>query len=99
MRAESCVLSRVPAELAVDLANFFDPLATFRMLQLQDRAPRPVEVIGDEGYLLAEPIKGVAYDSPVGAIPWMSKPRPQSGQTAGTLVSPASLICRYRLCK
>ncbi len=85
------------SELAVDFADLFDPLAALGMLQLEHRAPRPVEVIGDEGYLLAEPVEGVAYDSPVGATPCTSKPRPQSGQTAGTVVAPASLICRYRL--
>jgi hypothetical protein len=82
------------SELAVNFANLFDPLTTFRMLQLEHGAPRPVEVVGDEGYLLAEPVEGVAYDSPAGATPCTSNPRPQSGHTAGTVVVPASLICR-----
>jgi hypothetical protein len=81
-------------ELAVDSADFFHPLPSLGVFQFEYGAPRPVEVIGDEGYLLAEPVQGVAYDSPVDATPCTSKPRPQSGQTAGTLVVPASLICR-----
>jgi len=94
-----CLVLSPCRELAVDLADFFNPLPAFGVLQLEHGAPRPVEVVRDEGYLLAEPVEGVAYDSPVGATPCTSKPRPQSGQTAGTVVVPASLICRYRLCR
>ena len=48
------------------------------MLQLQDARQRPVEVVGDVGYLLVELVEGVAYDSPVGTS--ASKLLPQEGQ-------------------
>lgn len=92
-----CLALTPRGELAVDSADLFHPLPALGMLQLEHCAPRPVEVVGDEGYLLAEPVQGVAYDSPVGATPCTLNPRPQSGQTAGTFVVPASLICRYML--
>ncbi len=58
-----------PADLAIDLADLVDPLAPFRVLQAEHRLVRPVEVVSDEGYLLAEAIEGVAYDSPAGMTP------------------------------
>lgn len=36
------------------------------MFEIKDLILRPMEVIGDEGYLLVKLIEGVAYDSPVG---------------------------------
>jgi hypothetical protein len=37
-----------------------DPLPAFPVLQSHDLHLRPVEVIGDKGYLLAELVEGVA---------------------------------------
>jgi hypothetical protein len=34
------------------------------MFQIDDVVVRPVEVVGDEGYLLGQLTKGVAQDSP-----------------------------------
>ena len=61
------------ANLPVDLADLAHPLAALGVLQVEHRVTRPVEVVGDEGYLLAEAVEGVAYDSPAGATPWTSK--------------------------
>jgi hypothetical protein len=44
-------------------------LPTFGVLECEHLFSRPMHVIGDEGYLLAEAFEGVAYDSPAGWIP------------------------------
>ena len=48
----------------VDLGNACDPLASIRVFQIDDVVVRPVEVVGDEGYLLGQLTEGVAQDSP-----------------------------------
>ena len=48
----------------VDLGNARDPLASIRVLQIDDVAVRPVEIVGDKGYLLGQLTEGVAQDSP-----------------------------------
>jgi len=41
-------------KLAVDLANFLDPALPVEVLQGKDFIHRPVEVVGDVGYLLVK---------------------------------------------
>jgi hypothetical protein len=48
----------------VDPRNLFYPCMPFFMRQAHDGFPVPVEVIGDERYLLEDILQGVAYDSP-----------------------------------
>ena len=48
----------------IDLANLFAPANPFPVRHLKNVTFGPVEVIGDEGYLLIEPFEGVASDSP-----------------------------------
>jgi hypothetical protein len=45
---------------SVDGRDLRYPAAALGVLQLQHLPVRPVEVVGDEGYLLAELIEGVA---------------------------------------
>src|SRR5690349_19128840 len=52
------------AQPPVDGADLFDPPAPVAVLELHDFGERPVEVVGDEGYLLVELFEGVASDSP-----------------------------------
>jgi len=44
----------------VDGGDLLDPAAAVGVLEREHRFGRPVEVIGDEGYLLVQRIKGVA---------------------------------------
>jgi hypothetical protein len=44
--------------------NFLHPQLTLPMLHIHDRLVRPVKVERKCRYLLAEPLQGVAYDSP-----------------------------------
>ncbi len=66
-------------------------MAAVGVLQRQDLIERPVKVIGDVGYLLLEPIEGVAYDSPVGSTS-TSKLWLHCGHDTATLRAPGSLI-------
>jgi hypothetical protein len=52
------------AQLSIDGTDVLDPPPPVGVLQLQDLAQGPVEVVGQEGYLLVEPVEGVARDSP-----------------------------------
>jgi hypothetical protein len=44
----------------VDGRNLLDPTPPLGVLQVEERVRRPVEVVGDEGYLLVELLEGVA---------------------------------------
>jgi len=44
----------------IDAGDLGDPAATLSVLHAHDLRARPVEVIGDEGYLLMQLIEGVA---------------------------------------
>jgi len=48
-----------PAELS-------HPASAFRMIERHELVIRPVEMVGEHGYLLVELIEGVAGDSPSG---------------------------------
>ena len=61
------------------------------MLQGEKVIQRPVQVISKIGYLLVEPVEGVAYDPPVGTAS-TSKSWPQEGQCAGTFGVSGSLM-------
>jgi len=47
-------------DLSVDLRNLGDPSLPLAMLHIHDFRAAPVKVICDEGYLLVQPIEGVA---------------------------------------
>lgn len=59
-------LVRLVVDSAVDRRHFLRPSPTIGVLQREDVVERPMQVIRDVGYLLVEPLKGVAYDSPAG---------------------------------
>ena len=86
---------RLGAQAAVDGADVLDPAPTISVLQLQDLAKGPMEVVGEEGYLLVEPLEGVATDSP-GLLTSTSKACEQAGQVVGIRAWPFSLMRRYR---
>ena len=48
----------------MDTDKLFDPLAPLGVLKCEQLVVRPVEMIGQTGYLLVELREGVAYDSP-----------------------------------
>src|SRR5919197_176477 len=75
------------AQPPVDLGDLLDPPAPIRVLHREHVLPRPVEVVGDVGYLLVEAVEGVAYDSP-GPARSASNLLPQAGQVAGTPLVP-----------
>jgi hypothetical protein len=49
-----------PVEVLVDRRDLLHPAPTLGMFQIHDPLQRPVEVEGDEGYLLVERFEGVA---------------------------------------
>lgn len=51
-------------EPAVDLRDFLHPLLSFMVLHVQYVVVRPVEVVGNVGYLLVQAVEGVAGYSP-----------------------------------
>ena len=53
----------------IDTADLLTPDAPIRVREVQNLRVVPVKVIGNEGYLLVQPVEGVAYDSPAGAMP------------------------------
>jgi hypothetical protein len=63
------------------------------MLQLQDVAQRPVEVVGEIGYLLVELVEGVARYPPT-SLTLISTSVPQLGQTALAMALPSILTRR-----
>jgi hypothetical protein len=44
----------------VDIRDFHGPAPALTMLHIQQLVPGPVEMVGDIGYLLVEPVEGVA---------------------------------------
>jgi hypothetical protein len=50
----------LPVRLAIDRRDLPDPLPALGVLHGDDLRLRPVEVVGDEGYLLVELVEGVA---------------------------------------
>src|SRR5262249_18998712 len=55
---------RVLVQLPVDGRNLVDQALPVAVLEAQDLGEGPVEVVGDEGYLLEQSVEGVAYRSP-----------------------------------
>ncbi len=49
---------------SIDLIDLLHPFRPLTVTQLQDVFWRPMQVIGDECYLLVQAIGGVAYDPP-----------------------------------
>jgi hypothetical protein len=52
------------ADLLVDAADFPTPPPALAMGKIHDAVVGPMQVIGNEGYLLIDTIEGVAYDPP-----------------------------------
>ncbi len=78
---------------AVDPGDLLRPALPVGVLEGQDLVQRPVEVVGDVGYLLEQPVEGVAYDPPRRTTS-TSNSCWQPGQATGTSVVPFSLIRR-----
>ena len=99
---QDCAASLVPlggiVKPAVDIGDLLHPLLALVVLQFQDRVERPVEVIGQIGYLLLQAAEGVAYNPPSSArstscFVW------HAGQVTVMVVLPSSLMRRYSACK
>lgn len=54
-------------QASIDVCNFIDPVLPLDVFEFQNVVERPVEMVGEVGYLLAQTIKGVAYDPPSSA--------------------------------
>ena len=83
---------------AIDVGDLLHPLLALIVFQLQDCVERPVEVIGQIGYLLLQAAEGVAYNPPSSArstscFVW------HAGQVTAMVVLPSSLMRRYRACR
>lgn|GEM_PF-3274604 len=78
-------------ESAVDRRHFLRPSPAIGVLQREDVVERPVQVVRDVGYLLVEPLKGVAYDSPEG-MNSTSNEWSHFGQVTVIFEAPGSLI-------
>lgn len=81
----------VLVKAAVDPRDFLGPSPAIGVLQGEDVVERPVQVIGDVGYLLMEPFEGVAYDSPDGKKS-TSKLVEHEGHVTFIFDAPGSLI-------
>ena len=79
-------------EAAVDFGNLLYPPPPLRMLQIEDIVQRPVEMIGNVGYLLMQAFEGVAYDTPPSRARSTSISLLQCGQATTRVVLPVSLI-------
>ena len=55
-------LNRLVVDPLVQARDLGDPAMAVGVLQIEDAIRRPVEVVGDERYLLVEPLEGVAAD-------------------------------------
>ena len=64
LRSVSCSTLKGAVDLLVDVADFLGPSVTLFVGQLEDVLGVPVKVVGDVGYLLVEPVQGVANYSP-----------------------------------
>jgi len=85
-------------EPPIDVGDLRYPLLAFGVFELQQLIQRPVEVIGQVGYLLVQAIEGVAYNPPNSArstscFVW------HAGQVTVKVVLPSSLMRRYSACK
>src|SRR5271155_2766342 len=80
-------------ELPVDPGNFRDPALALAVIQGHDLFVRPMQVIGDEGYLLEQSLRGVADHSPTPLIS-SSNLASHCGQVTPTRLWPFSLMRR-----
>ena len=82
-----------PVAAPVDLVDLLDPTPPIGMLEAQHVLERPVEVVGDIGYLLMELNEGVACYSPT-SLTSTSTSVPQFGQVTRAIVLPSLLMRR-----
>ena len=82
---------RLLVETSIDPGDLLGPAPAIGVLQGEDLVERPVQVIGDVGYLLVEPVEGVAYDSPDGRKS-TSKLVEHEGHVTVIFDAPGSLI-------
>lgn len=75
----------------MDCGDLLDPPPALGVLQREDFLAGPVEVVGDEGYLLVQRLEGVARYPPESSSP-TSKAWSHFGQRAGTVDLPTRLI-------
>src|SRR3972149_414062 len=85
------VLLFLSAHALIDPGNLLTPPLPFPVFHIDDLIKRPVEVICDKGYLLVQPVEGVAYYSPRGSAS-ASNSCSHLGQVAFILLEPFSLI-------
>ena len=74
-------------ESFVEPGDLAHPALPFPVLHPHDLIVGPVEVVGYVGYLLGEPLRGVAYDSP-GPFTSTSNRPSQWGQATSILIVP-----------
>src|SRR5215213_9757670 len=98
-RAPLCSLGGGLVDLPVDARNLLDPPVAFEVGHLRDLFLRPVEVVGDVGYLLSQLAQGVAGYPSGGSPPGSSdsstsKEHSHSGQVSFTREWPFELMRR-----
>lgn len=67
-------------EALINPGHFMHPALSLAMVELHKLIVRPVEVIGQIGYLFEQAVRGVAYGSPTASIS-TSNDSSQRGQT------------------
>ncbi len=82
---------RLLVQALIDPGDLGNPALPLAVLQRHDLLIRPMKVIGDVGYLLVEPVEGVAYDSPDGRKS-TSKLVEHDGHVTVIFDAPGSLI-------
>lgn len=75
------------------IGNFSNPHPPVSVLHVQKLLVLPVQVVREVGYLLSDPLEGVAYDPPRREMS-TSIGVEHSGQFTGTRVVPCSFTCR-----
>src|SRR6476646_8809479 len=90
--------SRLLSESLVDPADLVDEPQPERMLEVEDRVHRPVEVVGDVRDLFEQSVGRVRHDSPRRCSPATSTVNPwlQLGHVTDAWVWPSWLIRRER---
>jgi hypothetical protein len=80
------------AQATIDFGDLLHPLAALTMLQAEHRLIAPMEMVGDECYLLVERVERVAPQSPPRPFTSTSKVCSHLGQMALTAADPSPLI-------
>src|SRR5262249_14063916 len=75
-----------------------DPALALAMIERHHLVVGPVQIARDIRYLLEDPVRGVAHDSPTGLVSTSKSPW-QWGHVTASRLCPVSLTRRYRSCR